>query len=184
MMQHKAFIFLVGAAMSGATILAAADVSAADSIFMRKAAEGGMAEVKLGQLAKDKGSNRAVKDFGKRMVTDHGKADDQLKDIASKKGVTLPTSLNAKDNAVYDRLSKLSGDAFDKAYMRAMVRDHETDVSEFRRESQIAKDSDVKDFASKTLTTLEDHLQQAKDTASQVGAMAGTKGTTASRQPQ
>jgi putative membrane protein len=93
-------------------------------MFVLKAAEGGMAEVKLGQLAKDRGSNKAVKDFGDRMVKDHGKANDELRDVASKKGVILHDSMNATNKALYDRLSRLSGDAFDKAYMRTMVQDH------------------------------------------------------------
>jgi hypothetical protein len=77
---------------------------------------------KLGQLAKENGSNQAVKNFGDRMVRDHSKANDDLKNVASKKGVTLRDSMNASNKALYDRLSRLSGDAFDTAYMRAMNR--------------------------------------------------------------
>jgi putative membrane protein len=87
--------------------------------------------------------------------------------VASKKGITLRDSLNAKDKALYGRLSKLSGDAFDKAYMRAMIEDHQEDVLEFRQESQSAKDPDVRQFAAKTLPTLEEHLRIAEDTGSQ-----------------
>jgi putative membrane protein len=96
------------------------------------------------------------------MVDDHSKANDQLKQLAANKGVDLPSSLDAKDEATRTRLSKLSGDAFDRAYMKDMVADHTKDVSEFRRESQSAKDPDVKNFASQTLPTLEDHLKSAK----------------------
>ena len=145
-------------------------VAAADKSFMMKAAEGGLAEVQLGQLAQDKGNNQAVKDFGKQMVDDHGKANDQLKSIAEQKGVTLPTALNAKDKAEKDRLSKLSGEQFDRAYMQLMLKDHTKDVSEFKRESNAAKDNDVKNFASQTLPTLESHLDKAKSVASEVGA--------------
>src|SRR5690348_1621236 len=95
----------------------------ADKTFMNRAAEGGVAEVKLGQLAQQKASNPAVKDFGQRMATDHQKADDQLKSLASSKNVTLPDSMSAKDQVLYNRLSKLSGDQFDREYMRAMVQD-------------------------------------------------------------
>ncbi|HLG97014.1 MAG TPA: DUF4142 domain-containing protein [Bryobacteraceae bacterium] len=144
----------------------------ADTTFMHKAAQGGMAEVKLGQLAEQKASNQAVKDFGKRMATDHQKANDQLKSIASNKNVTLPDSMDAKDQALYDRLSKLSGPEFDREYMRAMVRDHRMDVNEFRRESERAKDQDVRSFASSTLPVLQQHLQLAEQTSSQVGATA------------
>ena len=181
MIQNKAFVFLVGLAISG-TAVYAASLAATDSTFVRKAAEGGMAEVRMGQLANDKGYNKAVKEFGERMVNDHRKANDELKEVASKRGVTLRDSMNATDKALYDKLSGLSGDAFDKAYMRAMIKDHEEDVSEFRRESQNAKDPDVRDFASKTLPTLEEHLRIAKDTGSQVGVMSpSSKGATAQK---
>jgi putative membrane protein len=165
MVQSKVLIFLFGAAVSVIAV-SAESLASADSTFVRKAAEGGMAEVKLGQLAKEKASNPAVKDFGERMVKDHGKAGDELREVASKKGIRLRDSMNATDKALYDRLSKLSGGEFDKEYMRAMVKDHEQDVAEFRRESQSAKDPEVREFVSKTLPTLEEHLRMAKDTAS------------------
>ena len=141
-----------------------------DHVFMTKAAEGGMAEVELGNLAKDKGSNDAVKNFGQHMVDDHSKANDELKDLASKKNVTLPSALNAKDQATKDRLSKLSGEAFDRAYIRDMVADHRADVAEFRHEANSGKDPDVKAWAAKTLPTLENHLKMAEDTERQIGA--------------
>jgi putative membrane protein len=166
MMRNKALVFLLGVAASGIAIYAD-NLAPADSMFVRKAAEGGMAEVKLGQLAKEKGFNPAVKNFGDRMVRDHSKAGDQLKLIASKKGVTLRDSMNAKDKALYDRLSRLSGEAFDKAYMQAMIEDHQQDVSDFRQESQSAKDPDVRQFASTALPTLEEHLRLAQTTGSQ-----------------
>jgi putative membrane protein len=106
-------------------------------------------------------------------VTDHSKANEELKQVASSKGVDVPKGLSAKDKATRDRLSKLSGAEFDKAYMQDMLRDHQKDVSEFRAESTKAKDSDVKSFASKTLPTLEEHLNQAKSVASTVGASSG-----------
>jgi putative membrane protein len=147
---------------------AANRMSSSDSTFATKAAQGGMAEVKLGQLAKDKASSQAVKDFGQKMIDDHTKANDELKSVASKDGITLPTSLDAKDQAVYDRLSKLSGAEFDRAYMRDMVTDHRTDVNEFRRESERGTNPDLKAFASKTLPTLEEHLKMAEQTDTQV----------------
>src|SRR5581483_255211 len=101
-----------------------AQISSADKTFITKAAEGGLAEVELGQLAKDKAQDPKVKEFGDRMVTDHTKANDELKSLASQKGVTLPTEVSAKDKAEKDRLSKLSGDQFDRAYMKYMVQDH------------------------------------------------------------
>lgn len=139
-----------------------------DQQFMMKAAQGGMAEVKLGQLAKDHASSQAVKDFGQTMVDDHTKAGDELKTLASQKNVTLPTSLSSEDQATLDRLSQLNGAAFDKAYMDDMVSDHRKDISEFQTEAASGTDPDVKAWASKTLPTLQHHLQMAQDTQRQV----------------
>jgi putative membrane protein len=150
--------------------MSSAKLAPADRQFIKKAAQGGLAEVQLGQLATEKADSPDVKQFGQKMVDDHGKANDQLKQVASNKGVTIPDKLSAKDAATKARLEKLSGKAFDRAYMRDMVMDHTKDVSEFRTESKSAKDPDVKNFASETLPTLKDHLKQAKSIAPKTGA--------------
>ncbi|HWF85106.1 MAG TPA: DUF4142 domain-containing protein, partial [Vicinamibacterales bacterium] len=147
--------------------------STSDATFVKKAAEGGMAEVELGKLAADKATTNEVKQFGQKMVEDHGKANGQLKSLAQTKNIMLPADLNAKDKALHDRLSKLSGPAFDRAYMRAMVTDHTKDVSEFRTEAKAGADSDVKSWASTTLPTLETHLKMAQD----ANRAVGTSGT-------
>jgi putative membrane protein len=151
-----------------------------DAHFAKEAAQGGMAEVKLGQLAQEKGSSDTVKSFGKRMVDDHSKAGDKLKEVASRENITLPNDLSAKDQATYDGLSKLNGAAFDRAYARDMVKDHETDVAAFQKEASSGKDDSLKGFASETLPTLQDHLKQAKEmmkTVRGVTAAKGPKGT-------
>jgi putative membrane protein len=159
-------------------------LSAADQKFVKEAAQGGLAEVELGQLATEKGSSDEVKKFGQRMVDDHGKANDELKQVASAKGIQLPTELNAKDKATKERLSKLSGDQFDKAYMADMVRDHKKDVAAFRRESKMAKDSDLKNFAAETLPTLEDHLKQAQSIAPKGASKGGGSAQTPKPSPK
>jgi putative membrane protein len=151
---------------------AKSSLSPADKRFVDKAAEGGMAEVELGQLATQKAASEDVKKFGQRMVDDHSKANDQLKELASSKGVNLPSGLDAKDQATKERLSKLSGEQFDHAYMQDMVKDHTKDVAEFRHESTMAKDPDVKNFASQTLPTLQEHLSLAKSIAPQQASQA------------
>ena len=151
-------------------------VAPTDAKFMKEAAHGGLAEVELGNLAKDKASNDQVKQFASRMVDDHSKANDELKTLAGNKNVQLPTTLDAKDQALKDRLSKLSGQEFDRAYMQAMVKDHRTDVNEFRKASTSAKDPDVKAFAAKTLPTLEEHLKLAQQDSNAVGT-SGSKTT-------
>ena len=135
-------------------------VSSSDQKFVKEAASGGMAEVELGQLAQQNGSSDAVKQFGQRMVTDHGQANDKLKSVVSQKGIQLPTKLNAKDEAIKMRLSKLSGKQFDDAYIKDMITDHQEDVAAFKKESSSGGDSDIKQFASDTLPTLRDHLKQ------------------------
>lgn len=147
------------AGMSGSNAL-----SSADRTFAHKAAIGGMAEVELGNLAQQKASNDQVKQFGARMVQDHTKANDQLKQIASTKGVQLPTRLDSKHQKVMDRLQKMSGAQFDRAYMSDMVSDHKEDISDFKKEANSGRDSDLKNFASQTLPTLQEHLQMAQTT--------------------
>jgi putative membrane protein len=149
-----------------------------DTAFAKNADQGGMAEIKLGQLAEERGSSPAVTDFGERMITDHGKADDSLKSTASVDKITLPSQISARDEATYNRLSKLSGTAFDRAYARDMVRDHETDVALFQREAKDGKDAYVKTFASETLPTLQSHLKQAREMLQSVSKEASNKSAT------
>jgi len=153
----------------------AANVSAADRRFMDKAAQGGIAEVQLGHLAEQKASSQAVKDFGKRMATDHSKVNDQLKNMASSDGVALPTSMDAKDQALYNKLSGLSGPAFDRDYMRAMLKDHKADIADFQKESQMAHSQGVRTFASDTLPTLEEHLHLAQQVDSKLTTRASAR---------
>ncbi len=152
-------------------------VPTSDHNFMVKAAQGGMAEVELGQLAEQNAQNADVKAFAQRMVTDHSKANDQLKQLAAQEGVSLPTSLDAKDQATKDKLSKLQGAAFDKAYMHDMVMDHKKDVAEFKHESAAAKTPALRDWAKDTTPTLESHLQEAEKLAPQVGASTPSTAT-------
>jgi putative membrane protein len=153
------------AARPGAT---SASMSTSDKDFMKKAAEGGLAEVELGNLAAKKAHNPEVKEFAERMVKDHTKANDELKDVASSKGMTLPHRLSMKDEAAKQKLSALSGDQFDKAYMSDMVKDHTKDVADFQHECTNATDPAVTHFATQTLPTLQDHLKEAKNIAPQV----------------
>jgi len=148
---------------------------AMDETFVKKAAAGGIAEVKLGQLAQEKGSSSAVKEFGKRMENDHSKAGEQLKTAASKDNIPVPEEMDKKDQATYDHLSKLSGAEFDRVYAQHMVTDHEKDIEEFRKEASTGKNPDVKNFASKTLPTLQDHLRQAREMEKSVSARESSK---------
>lgn len=155
----------------------AAGMTMSDDAFLKKAAQGGMAEVELGQLAVQKASNEQVKNFGQRMIDDHTKANDQLKQIAAQNHVDLPTQLDAKDQATKAKLEKLSGKQFDEAYMKDMVKDHKKDVAEFARESKQAKDPNVKSLAQQTLPTLREHLTLAQQIAPQQKAQASDAGS-------
>ncbi len=150
-----------GSSDSAIAAKTSAGLTAADTTFMEKAAIGGMAEAELGQLAVQKASNPDVRQFGQRMVDDHGKANGQLKQVVAEEHTRLPQALSAKDKAIKDALEKLSGDDFDRAYMKDMVQDHRQDVAEFERESKSAHDPAVKSFATQTLPTLRQHLKEA-----------------------
>ena len=168
----KAGLLLAALTLGSAGAFAAdsgkSQVSASDRKFMEKAAEGGMAEVELGSLAQQKASNAQVKEFGAKMVQDHGKAGEDLKQLASSKGVTLPTAVDSHHKKDADKLAKLSGDKFDREYMEHMVKDHKKDVKEFQKASKDAKDPDLKAFAAKTLSVIEGHLQLADRTENAV----------------
>jgi putative membrane protein len=151
-----------------------------DEKFLKDAAEGNLAEVKLGQLAEQHAASDSVKQFGKRMATDHQKAFDELKQLASQKGVQVASDLDRSHQRLYDRLSKLNGAEFDRAYMKEMVKDHDRDVKAFRKEADAGKDADVKSWAGKTLPTLQEHQQQAK----QVHASVQGKGSPAASPSQ
>jgi putative membrane protein len=133
-----------------------------DKEFVLRAAQGGMTEVELGKVVSDKASSGQVKDFGARMVKDHSQANDELKDLAQKKGIALASTLDEHHQAQVDRLSKLSGPAFDQAYVKNQVRAHDMTVRLFKEEAQSGQDPDIKAFASKTLPTLEDHDRMIK----------------------
>ena len=168
-----AFLVAASAAAAQATTAASAPgmkagaataLAAGDKTFVQKAAVGGIAEVEMGKMAQQKASNDQVKQFGSRMVEDHSRANDELKKIASSKGIALPTELDAKHKAKMDKMQKLSGAQFDRAYMDDMVADHKEDVSEFQKQAKSGSDADIKGFASKTLPTLQEHLTLAEST--------------------
>jgi putative membrane protein len=141
---------------------------AGDKGFVDKAATGGMAEVKLSKLAMDKGQSTEVKQFARKMVEDHTKANMELKQIAEKQNIAVPTALDAKHQKVYDKLVKLEGANFDKEYMRAMAMDHDDAVKLYKDQSQNGQDPELKSFAMKTLPTIEKHDDMARMDRNQV----------------
>ena len=185
-MQKRTTVSVVaGLALAlGAGLMFAAEsdqhgqLSAGDYKFLKEAASGGMTEVELGQLAKQKGTDQSVRNFGDRMVTDHQKANDELKQIASSKGATIPTEVAHGDRTTIDKLEKATGAEFDKEYAAAMVKDHRKDVKEFKDAADDVKDPELKAFAQKTVGTLQEHLRLAEDMAKTVKADTSTSTTT------
>ncbi|HEX4457591.1 MAG TPA: DUF4142 domain-containing protein [Polyangia bacterium] len=156
-MRRKGLIiaFVLGGFCGGAIALADSDKS--DSEFAHKAAAGGMAEVKLSKLAIDKSSSSEVKTFARKMVADHTKANMQLKKVAAKQSLTLPTTMDDEHQRAYDKLVSLTGDEFDKQYMKTMTDDHDDTVKLFKDETQNGKDDELKQFAIRTLPIIEKH---------------------------
>lgn len=169
-MRIKRLVFTFGLAvalcLSSQSLFAAdenpAKATSMEKTFIKKAADGGMTEVSLGKLAAEKGESQEVKDFGNQMVKDHSKINDSLKEVAGKLGVTLPEKVNAIHQATIDKMEKMSGAAFDKAYVNAMVMDHEKDVAEFENAGKEVKNEDLKKFIDDSVPTMKEHLDMIK----------------------
>jgi len=135
-------------------------LSTADRDFVLAAAQGGMTEVKLGELAAQKGTRDEVKAFGRLMVKDHTVINGDLKVLAAQKDVTLPGILDAEHQGIVDQLASLTGTAFDDAYVAGMIKDHEMDAKAFNAESAATKDADIKSFVDKSIPIVAEHLRR------------------------
>ena len=169
-------VFAIATAPAFAQTTSAKPVSSTDQTFIMNTAKAGMAEVELGKLALQNASSDAVKKFGQKMVDDHTKANDNLKQAADQAGIELPADTSAKHKQLVQKLSGLSGAAFDKAYMDAMVKDHVEDVAEFEKASKAPGNSPIRTFAASTLPTLKEHLQMAREIDSEVKGAAARSG--------
>jgi putative membrane protein len=133
-----------------------------DADFFDAATQGGMLEVKLGQLALKQGASDDVKKFAQRMIDDHGKLDQQLADVAQKEGLSVPQELDKKHQETLDKLSQLSGNKLDQEYVNGMVSDHKDDLKLFEKEARDGKDPGLKQFAASSVPTLTEHLAAAR----------------------
>ena len=145
-----------------------ADVRA-DASFVQQAASANMMEVQLGQTAQSRASNQAVKQFGLRMVNDHTNLENQLATLATSNGLVLQQKLNSKHQDQVNKLNKLSGQAFDSAYINQMVMDHQEDIANFTTQSRSAKSAAVRSLATNALPVLQQHLSLATQVRSQLG---------------
>lgn len=135
-----------------------------DADFVKTAAEDGMMEVKLGQLAQTHAASEEVKKHAQHMVEDHGKANEELRSLASKKNITVPTSISDKMQRKYDDMAKLKGKEFDKKYIKCMVDDHQKAIDLFKKQAEKGNDAELKAWASGKISTLEGHLRMWEET--------------------
>jgi len=170
-MTKKTFIAITAAFSLAMPALIAAEsrvqenhgqLSEKDYKFVTEAARGGMAEVRLGQLAKQKATSSAVRDFAQRMIADHSKANEELSKIAASKNATLPADLSHKETSHLETLQKTDPKDFDKEYAEHMVKDHKKDLKEFQEAAKELKDPDLRAFAEKTTATIQEHLSSAE----------------------
>lgn len=167
--RNIARTIIVAAAVTFAAQVGAADKmsndkkgSGPDAAFVMQVAHDGHAEVEHGKLAQKNGARAAVKDFGQRMVTDHSKANSELAEIAKKLGISVPADMDDKHKAEQKKLAALKGEKFDAEYASHMIQAHETAVSLFQKQAKQGEAKELRDFAAKTLPTLEEHLKAAR----------------------
>jgi putative membrane protein len=160
------------AGLTGARADDQKDAPFSDRDFVIKVGSCGLHEVALGKLAQTQGKSEDVKKFGERMVRDHGKAAEALKAAAQAAGVGVPVAMLDEHQKEVTRLKGLSGAEFDKTFAEHMVKDHEKAIALFEKASKHAENPKIKEFATKTLPTLREHLAEAKKLGKGSGAGA------------
>ena len=160
-LTSAAALAVAGLLLAAPPALAQQKADRADTAFVKKAIEGNLAEVQMGQLAQQKGATQPVRDFGVMLAKDHSDNNQQAMALAQSLNVTAPSGPNAEQKKMYDKLSKLSGDRFDREFARAMTSDHKKDIREFEKEAK-SKNTSVAQYASATLPKLQQHLKAAE----------------------
>jgi putative membrane protein len=158
--------------LSTIPVLALGAGASPDASFFKSAAEGGISEVNDGTLAQQKGASQAVKDFGAMMVKDHSAANDKLKAIAAQEDVSLPSSASAMQMATHAKLDMMSGETFDKAYIRGQIKAHQATAALFQKEIASGQDEKAKQFATSTLPVVQSHLKAIMQIAANAGISA------------
>ncbi len=162
---------------NGMNAVPAGQTSPQDRVFLKDALEGGMAEVQLGHLALQKSNNADVKQFAQRMVDDHTKMGEQMKPIAQQIGVKVPDGPSKKDKQTIAKLQELNGDDFDKAYMKDMVKDHKSDLNDFKTEAATGSNPAVQNAANQGSQIIGEHLQMAEQINQKTNAVASNGGS-------
>lgn len=158
-----AMVFIIGLSSPVFAQEKAEKKDAPDRGFMMYAARDGLFHVEAGKLAVQRGSSDGVKKFGQHAIEHHTQINDELAQLAGKKGVMLPKKMSTKEREALDKIAKLSGPDFDKAYLEMEIKDHSSDLSAFQKEVKEGKDPDVKAWAAKTVSAIEEHLKMARD---------------------
>ena len=165
LMKLRLLTALCATALSGAPTALAQAPTDTDKHFVRDAIEGGNGEVELGHLAQQKGTSADVKEFGQKMVTDHTRLGEQMKAVAGNTGVTVPSGTSVSGKATEAELKLLSGDSFDKAYIKAMVKAHREDLQAFQKEAATGTSPEVRNAAKKGAIVVQHHLDMAEQIA-------------------
>lgn len=152
--------------------------AAGDDAFVKKAIQGGLAEVKMGELAQQRAQSPEVKDFAQHLVSEHQQANTELQQLAQSKNIKVETEIAGKHKQTMSRLEKVKPEEFDKKFMDTVVNEHKDDIKEFKKQADKGKDAEIKSWAQKTLPALEKHLQMAQQIQQQV--TQGGKGATGS----
>ncbi len=165
--------------LSGAAAIMAQNTtspSATDKKFVHAALHGGTAEVQLGQLAVQKGNSDDVKQFGQKMIDDHTKMCDEMRELAKKEGIRISAGSTEKVKALEKKLKAMSGNSFDRAYIAAMVKDHRQDLADFKKEANSGNDTAIKDAASQGAQVISQHLKLIEGIAQKHNVSIGETG--------
>lgn len=149
--------------LSCATWAKATDLSTADKVFLKAAADANMTEAHLGKMAQDQGADNGVKDFGHSLVQDHTKAYEELTVLANKAGESIPRGIDVRRNPAIEELRKQTGKGFDRRFVTHEVLDHRKTIAAFKREAEKGENADLKAYAQRMIPTLEEHLRKAED---------------------
>ena len=164
-----AFVALVSAAVAQPASAPGGGSTAAR--FLVQAGAGGAAEIALGRLASQQASREDVRQFGRKMVEDHGRTQAELKQLSGAKGLVVPDSPTPAQQKVAERLAGLAGDPFDRSYLNRMALDHTDTIALFRREARAGRDPELKAFAARTLPALQEHLAMVRSLQTKGGPM-------------
>jgi putative membrane protein len=144
-----------------------------DKRFVKEASKGGLAEEAMGRLALEKAHGAGVKQLGQKLVDDHSKANQELKQLAQQKGLDLADSTDKKADKHIEHLKSLSGAEFDRAFVQHMIKDHEKDIKKFETQAKKGKDAELKAFAEKCLPKLREHQAMAQKLSTEHRAGTG-----------